>query len=196
MRSVLCCCKTSGLLHLPSQNLKSLYRRLHWVQSHVLSRYLNNTLPSQCSVIVNDWPYMPRVVKGDEEPLIAQAQLKSQPAGHILLMTFFNRKKQRKWVLQLNRKKKVLYIIQSNLNKIIRERASQWAQCKESAASARDAKDMGSIPGSGRSLGGGNGIPLQYSCLENSINRGAWQATVHGSTESEAAEHASGTRIH
>ena len=54
---------------------------------------------------------MPRVVKGDEEPLIAQAQLKSQPAGHILLMTFFNRKKQRKWVLRLNRKKKKFYIL-------------------------------------------------------------------------------------
>ena len=146
MRSVLCCCKTSGLLHLPSQNLKSLYRRLNWVQSHVISRYLNNTLPSQCSVIINDWPYMPRVVKGDEEPLIAQAQLKSQPAGHILLMTFFNRKKQRKWVLQLNRKKKVLYIIQSNLNIIIRERASQWAQCKESACQCKRCKGHGFHP--------------------------------------------------
>ena len=38
----------------------------------------------------------------------------------------------------------------------------------------------GSIPGSGRSLGEGNGNPLQYSCLENSMDRGAWQATVHG----------------
>ena len=39
---------------------------------------------------------------------------------------------------------------------------------------------MGSIPGSGRSPGGGNGNPLQYTCPENSINRRAWQATVHG----------------
>ena len=39
--------------------------------------------------------------------------------------------------------------------------------------------DMGSIPGSGRSPGGGNGSPLQYSGLENSMDRGAWVATVH-----------------
>ena len=40
--------------------------------------------------------------------------------------------------------------------------------------------DPGSIPGSGRSPGGGNGNPLQYSCLENPMDRGAWQATAHG----------------
>ena len=45
--------------------------------------------------------------------------------------------------------------------------------------------DMGSIPGSGRSLGKGNGNPLQYSCLENPMNRGAWWATVHGDTKSQ-----------
>ena len=42
----------------------------------------------------------------------------------------------------------------------------------------------GSVPGSGRSLGEGNGNPLQYSCLENSMDRGAWWAIVHGVTES------------
>ena len=46
------------------------------------------------------------------------------------------------------------------------------------------ARDMNSIPGSGRSLGVGNDIPLQYSCLENPMNRGAWQATVHGVAKS------------
>ena len=46
--------------------------------------------------------------------------------------------------------------------------------CKESPANARDVKDMGSMPGSGRSPGVGNGNPLQYSCLENSMGRGAW----------------------
>ena len=51
---------------------------------------------------------------------------------------------------------------------------------KNSPASVVDARDMGLIPGSGRSPGGGNGSPLQYSYLENSMNRGAWQATVHG----------------
>ena len=44
-----------------------------------------------------------------------------------------------------------------------------------------NARDAGSIPGSGRSPGGGHGNPLQYSCLENSMDRGAWQASVHGS---------------
>jgi len=48
-----------------------------------------------------------------------------------------------------------------------------------------NAGDAGSIPGSGRSPGGGNGNPLQYSCLENSMDRGAWQATVHGVTKSQ-----------
>ena len=46
--------------------------------------------------------------------------------------------------------------------------------------SACNAGDLGSIPGSGRSPGEGNGNPLQYSCLENPMDTGAWQATVHG----------------
>ena len=50
---------------------------------------------------------------------------------------------------------------------------------------AGDPRDMGSIPGSGRSLGEGNGNPLQYSCLENPIDRGAWWATVHGVAKSQ-----------
>ena len=55
---------------------------------------------------------------------------------------------------------------------------------KESACNAGDARDSGSIPGWGRSPGGGHGNPLQYSCLENPMDRGAWQATVHGVTKS------------
>ena len=50
-------------------------------------------------------------------------------------------------------------------------------------ASAGDIRDMGSIPGLGRSPGKGHGNPLQYSCLENPMNRGAWQTTVHGVTK-------------
>ena len=46
-------------------------------------------------------------------------------------------------------------------------------------ASAGDTRDVGSIPGQGRSPGVGNGSPLQYSCLENPMDRGAWHATVH-----------------
>ena len=56
-------------------------------------------------------------------------------------------------------------------------------------ANAADAGDAGSIPGSGRSPGGGNGNPFQYSRLENSMNRGSWQATVHrGCKESDTVE--------
>ena len=47
-----------------------------------------------------------------------------------------------------------------------------------------NAGDVGSIPGSGRAPGGGHGSPLQYSCLENPMDRGAWRATVHGVAKS------------
>ena len=50
---------------------------------------------------------------------------------------------------------------------------------KNPPANAGDARDTSSIPGSGRSPGGGNGNPLQYSCLKNSMDREAWGATVH-----------------
>ena len=53
---------------------------------------------------------------------------------------------------------------------------------KESACKARD---LDSIPGLGRSPGAGNGYPLQYSCLESPMDRGAWWATVHGITQSQ-----------
>ena len=52
-------------------------------------------------------------------------------------------------------------------------------------ANAGDTGDVGSIPGSGRSPGGGNGTPLQYSCLENPMGRGVWWAAVHGVAESQ-----------
>ena len=55
---------------------------------------------------------------------------------------------------------------------------------KNLLANAGDAEDAGSIPGSERSPGGGNGNPLQSSCLENPMDRGAWWATVHGVAES------------
>ena len=50
---------------------------------------------------------------------------------------------------------------------------------KNPSASAGDVRDMGSIPGSGGPPGVGHGSPLQYSCLENPMDRGAWWATVH-----------------
>ena len=59
------------------------------------------------------------------------------------------------------------------------------AVVKNPPASAGIAGDVGLIPGLGRSLGVGNGNPLQYSSLENSMDRGAWQATVHGVAKSQ-----------
>ena len=56
---------------------------------------------------------------------------------------------------------------------------------KNMAANAGDARDKGSIPGSGRSLGVGNGNPLQYSCPGNPTDRGAWRVTVHGVAKSQ-----------
>ena len=55
-------------------------------------------------------------------------------------------------------------------------------------ASAGDAGDMDLNPGSGRSPGGSSGNPLQYSCLENPVDRGTWQATVHGVAESDTTK--------
>ena len=55
---------------------------------------------------------------------------------------------------------------------------------KNPPANAGDARDVGSIPGSGRSSREGNGNPLQYSCLGNPMDRGAWRARVHRVAES------------
>ena len=65
------------------------------------------------------------------------------------------------------------------------------AVVKNPPAKTGDARDVGSIPGSGRSPGGGTGNSLQYSCLENSMDKGAWQATVH-----EVAKSWSDTAVH
>ena len=56
---------------------------------------------------------------------------------------------------------------------------------KNPPANVGDTRDEGSIPGSGRFSGVRNGNPLQYSCLENSMDRGAWQAIVHRVTKSQ-----------
>ena len=56
---------------------------------------------------------------------------------------------------------------------------------KNPPVNAGNVRNTGLIPGSGRSPGRGNGNPLQYSCLENLMDRGAWWATVHGVTKSQ-----------
>ena len=65
---------------------------------------------------------------------------------------------------------------------------SGGAVVKNLPAHAGDRRDARWIPGAGRSPGEGNGNPLQYSCLENPMDRGAWRATVHMDTESDTSE--------
>ena len=62
--------------------------------------------------------------------------------------------------------------------------ASQVEIVVKNPTNAEDTGDMGSIPGLGRSPGGGHGNPFQYSCLENSMDRGTWQTIVHIITKS------------
>ena len=67
-----------------------------------------------------------------------------------------------------------------------------WLSGKKSACNAEDSGDAGLIPGSGRSSGGGHGNPLQDSCLENPMDRGAWQAIVYSIAKSQTQLSASG----
>ena len=62
------------------------------------------------------------------------------------------------------------------------------AVVKNSSANAGDARDVDSIPLSGKSPGAGHGNPLEYSCLGNPMDRGVWWATVHGVTELDTTE--------
>ena len=59
---------------------------------------------------------------------------------------------------------------------------------KNPPTSSGDIRDTGLIPGLGRSPGGGHGSPLQYSCMDNPMDRGAWWDTVHRVTESDTTE--------
>ena len=73
--------------------------------------------------------------------------------------------------------------MREKLTGILRNRASQMV--KNPSANAGDIRDLGLIPGSGRSPGGGHGNSPQYSCLKNPMDRGTWWVTVHGVTESQ-----------
>jgi len=76
-------------------------------------------------------------------------------------------------------------------NEVLMHAWASWVVLvvKNPPANAGNKRDVGLIPGSGRSPGEGNGNPLQYSCLENPMDREAWRATVHGATkESDMAE--------
>ena len=84
----------------------------------------------------------------------------------------------------------------SSVHGILQARILEWVAISFSRGFSRprdqthacNAGDLGSIPGSGRSTEERNGYPLQYSCLENIMDRGAWQATVHGVAESVTTE--------
>jgi len=75
-----------------------------------------------------------------------------------------------------------LAILQYKIKKLKKKKTTTTK--KSLPANAGDARDAGFISGSGRSPGGGNDNPLQYSCLENFMDKGAWWATVHGVTKS------------
>ena len=79
-----------------------------------------------------------------------------------------------------------MFGVRSYINKYLNiDGASQVALLvKNPLVNAEEIRETGSLPGSGRSLGEGNGNPLQYSCLVNPMDREDWQATVHGVTKS------------
>ena len=72
----------------------------------------------------------------------------------------------------------------------------RWLGSKEYTCNGEDTGDVGLIPASGRSPGGRHGNPLQFSCLENPMDRGAWRASVHRVAELETKEGAERTHTH
>ena len=78
----------------------------------------------------------------------------------------------------------VLIIVERTVQKEVLPIGPGWLSGNESACNIGDVGHKGSIPGSERFPGGGHGNPLQYSCLENPMDRGAWRATVHRAAKS------------
>ena len=76
-------------------------------------------------------------------------------------------------------------VLPSALNTMIHRGFPSGANSKEPSVNAGDIRDLSSIPGSGRSSGGGHDNPFQYPCLKDQVDRGAWQATVHGVSKSQ-----------
>ena len=76
------------------------------------------------------------------------------------------------------------------------QRSTRWRSGQDPPADAAEAGGVGSSPGSGRSSGGGHGHLLQYFCLGNPVDRGAWQATVHRVTKSETQLEYTRTHAH
>ena len=77
-----------------------------------------------------------------------------------------------------------MYLLNNYTDKVNKTTSQVALVVKNPPANAGDVRDTGSVPGSGRSPGGGHGNPLQYSCLENPMDRGDWWATVHRVTQS------------
>ena len=82
------------------------------------------------------------------------------------------------WARQLPKIK--IYLAPNLTRAVVEKHCSKFSRSSVSKESACDAGDLSLIPGSGRSPGEENGNQLQYSCLENPMDRGAWQAIVHG----------------
>ena len=93
---------------------------------------------------------------------------KTEPGNNKTTTTLVNEKKRNR--------------IKINLSYVLKQ---DFSGGSDSKASIYNAGDPGSIPGSGRSPGEGNGTPLQHYCLENPMDTGAWQATVHGVAKSQ-----------
>ena len=98
------------------------------------------------------------------------------------------------WVIRLNTERKIQSSIQNQIKasfksegkikKILnKQKLRKFSSSSDGKVSTCNAGDQGSIPGSGRSPGEGNGNPFQCSCLENPMDRGAWWATINGVTK-------------